>query len=84
MFACAHILTVVSFRADKLRRGSLHMSAQMIVGLEGAKGGVGGHGGGTCEYVCGVFCSIQGDKNSSSHGHIVGTGGNAKSIKRKE
>lgn len=78
---CVHIFTVVSFRADKLRRGSLHMSAQMIVELRGPRGG---QSGGTCEYVRGVFCSCQGDKNSSSHGHIVGTGGNAKPIKHKE
>lgn len=62
------------------------MSAQMVVGLRGPRVGVGvgGESGGTCEYVCGVFCSCRGDKNSSSHGHIVGTGGNAKSVKRRE
>lgn len=30
------------------------------------------------------FAHVEEDKNSSSHGHIVGTGGNAKSIKCRE
>lgn len=75
MSVCAHTLTVVSFRADKLRRGSLHMSAQMIVGLEGPKGGgrgdgrVGGWGWGGV--LLGVhvnmcvecFADVEGTKN---------------------
>lgn len=58
-FACANFM-IISFQAVKLRRGGLHTSAQMIVGLRGP--GAGWQNGGTCEYVCGVFCSCQGDK----------------------
>lgn len=69
---------VVNFRIDVLRRGSLHMSTQMIVWWPGGRVGV------HVNMCVECFAHVEEDKNSSSHGHIVGTGGTAKSIKHRE
>lgn len=47
--------------------------------------GVGGAEWGVHVNMCvECFAHVEEDENSSSHGHIVGTGGNAKSIKHRE